>query len=105
MLCSSPRTRVALRDFLYGGKEQLDMKRVEEIVGGFQSFRDVMAPAGDYDRPAQKKSKVLDPTAKEALKIVFAPEGSYIQELLLTEVSSKMLSMITITVFEGVDET
>ncbi|CAM6084874.1 unnamed protein product [Calypogeia fissa] len=81
----SPRSRAALKDFLYGGKEQLDMQRVEEIVGGFQSFREVMAPGGPGEETPQKKAKVLDPTTKEALKIIFAPEGSYIQELLLTE--------------------
>jgi hypothetical protein len=85
VLFSSPRTRAALRDFLYGGKEQLDMKRVEEIIAGFQSFREVMAPAENDKRPVQK-SKGLDPTTKEALKLIFASEGSYIQELLLTEV-------------------
>ncbi|CAM6091149.1 unnamed protein product [Calypogeia fissa] len=81
----SPRSRAALKDFLYGGKEQLDMQRVEEIVGGFQSFRVVMAPGGPREETPQQKAKVLDPTTKEALKIIFAPEGSYIQELLLTE--------------------
>jgi len=32
------------------------------------------------------KVNYLDPTTKEALKLLFAPEGSYIQELILTEV-------------------
>ncbi|BBN18853.1 aarF domain-containing kinase [Marchantia polymorpha subsp. ruderalis] len=78
----SPRARAALKYFLYGGKKQLDVGRVEEIVGGFQSFREVMAPAG----PKQTQSSI-DPSTKEALKLIFAPEGSYIQELLLTELA------------------
>lgn len=32
------------------------------------------------------KVNYLDPTTKEALKLLFAPEGSFIQELILTEV-------------------
>jgi aarF domain-containing kinase len=83
----SPRTRAALKYFLYGEKTQLDIQRVEALASGFQSFRDLMAvaPGGpDVPRP---KVNYMDPTTKEALKLLFAPEGSYIQELLLTEVT------------------
>ncbi len=85
MLCS-PRTRAALKYFLYGENTQLDIKRVEALASGFQSFRDIMAAShGSPDVPPPKVN-YLDPTTKEALKLLFAPEGSYIQELILTEV-------------------
>ncbi|KAG0591725.1 hypothetical protein KC19_1G196600 [Ceratodon purpureus] len=82
----SPRTRAALKYFLYGDNTQLDIQRVEALASGFQSFRDIMAAS--HGGPAVPPSKVnyLDPTTKEALKLLFAPEGSYIQELILTEV-------------------
>nr|PNR54038.1 hypothetical protein PHYPA_007714 [Physcomitrium patens] len=82
----SPRTRLALKYFLYGESTQLDIQRVEALASGFQSFRDIMTMS--HGGPALPPPKVnyLDPTAKEALKLLFAPEGSYIQELILTEV-------------------
>lgn len=85
VLCS-PRTRLALKYFLYGESTQLDIQRVEALASGFQSFRDIMTMS--HGGPALPPPKVnyLDPTAKEALKLLFAPEGSYIQELILTEV-------------------
>ena len=50
--------------------------------------------AASHGGPAVPPSKVnyLDPTTKEALKLLFAPEGSYIQELILTEVKFPYLA-------------
>lgn len=82
---SSPRTRVALQYFLYGGKSQLDATRVEEIISGFQNFRELMVPASGGEGPAPKLEPI-DPATKEALLLLFSPEGSFVQDLLLTEV-------------------
>lgn len=82
---SSPRTRVALQYFLYGGKSQLDATRVEEIISGFQNFRELMVPATGEEGPAPKLEPI-DPATKEALLLLFSPEGSFVQDLLLTEV-------------------
>jgi hypothetical protein len=82
---SSPRTRVALQYFLYGGKSQLDAARVEEIISGFQNFRELMVPATSGEGPAPKLEPI-DPATKEALLLLFSPEGSFVQDLLLTEV-------------------
>lgn len=82
----SPRTRAALKYFVYAGKEQLDVTRAENIITGFQTFQSltVIAPA-----KSEGSSRVSQPTvdfaAKQVLSLVFAPKGSYLQELLLTE--------------------
>jgi hypothetical protein len=67
---------------------------VEALASGFQSFRGIMAAShGGPDVPPPKVN-YLDPTTKEALKLLFAPEGSYIQELILTEVKFHMLMQV-----------
>eukprot|EP00850_Spirogloea_muscicola_P000970 SM000003S11215 [mRNA] locus=s3:1611199:1615417:+ [translate_table: standard] len=97
----NPKAREALRYFLYGPNNQLDVKRVESLAAGFQTFRQLMTPVAPSPasptlsknidrayRPAKAlppSRKSLDPTAQQALLLVFAPEGSYLQELLLTE--------------------
>lgn len=61
---------------------------MEALASGFQSFRDIMAASHGGPNVPPPKVNYLDPTTKEALKLLFAPEGSYIQELLLTEVKN-----------------
>eukprot|EP00897_Mesotaenium_endlicherianum_P000433 jgi/Mesen1/10390/ME000081S09789 len=70
----NPRARAALRYFLYGKEDRLDVARIESVAAGFQTFRELMAPP-----------VVVDPAARQALMLVFSPGGSYVQELLLTE--------------------
>lgn len=79
----SPRTRAALQYFLYGGKSQLDATRVEEIISGFQSFRELMVPTSGGESP--RKLEPIDPATKDALLLLFSPEGSFVQDILLTE--------------------
>ncbi|GAQ81957.1 Putative protein kinase superfamily protein [Klebsormidium nitens] len=110
----SPRARRALRYFLYGRSAQLNVERVEEISAGFQTFRALMLPVGPPTTAEQrkeaatricstfralmlpvgppttaaeqrKKAAVVDPAAREALNVVFAPQGSFVQDLLLQE--------------------
>ncbi|MCO5553207.1 hypothetical protein L7F22_006728 [Adiantum nelumboides] len=77
----SPRARTALKYFLYGKRAQLDARRVEAILKGFQSFRKTMLPTS-----MSRGSQLLDPTSQQILDSVLAPEGSFLQELLLAEV-------------------
>ncbi|CAK9871622.1 unnamed protein product [Sphagnum jensenii] len=79
----SPRTRAALQYFLYGDKKHLDMQRVESLTVGFQNFRALMTPTGRIT--SLKKQTLIDPPTKEVLTVLFAPEGSFVQDLLLTE--------------------
>jgi hypothetical protein len=80
---ASPRTRAALQYFLYGDKKHLDMQRVESLTVGFQNFRALMTPTGRIT--TLKKQTLIDPPTKEVLTVLFAPEGSFVQDLLLTE--------------------
>ena len=90
--CDSPRTRAALRYFLYGTADRLSVERVEALANGFQNFRDLMAPVGSEQIVPASSSMIhtkpagVDPATRQALELVFAAEGSYLQELLLTEV-------------------
>jgi hypothetical protein len=45
-----------------------------------------MAPIGPPTTVAQqrKRMEVVDPATREALNVVFAPQGSYVQDMLLT---------------------
>lgn len=87
----SPRARAALKYFLYGKGDRLDVARVENLLGGFQTFRELMAPTSMGDGAIEKVNERrkteagVDPAAREALQLIFAPKGSYLQELLLTE--------------------
>ena len=76
----SPRARAILKYFLYGKKEQLDAARVEAVFRGFQEFQKVMVTADD------NALSLNDPLSKQIISALFAPEGSFIQELLLAEV-------------------
>lgn len=80
----SPRARMALKYFLYGEREQLNVQRVEAILLGFQRFRTLMVPTA---KTVESKLAVssIDSTSKEVLSSLFAPEGSFVQELVLTE--------------------
>lgn len=44
-----------------------------------------MVPATGGERPTSKLEPI-DPATKEALLLLFSPEGSFVQDLLLTEV-------------------
>jgi hypothetical protein len=37
-----------------------------------------------------KKQTLIDPPTKEVLTVLFAPEGSFVQDLLLTEVNESL---------------
>ncbi|MCO5601667.1 hypothetical protein L7F22_055790 [Adiantum nelumboides] len=82
----SPRTRAALKYFVYAGNERLDVTRVENLITGFRTFQSLTtlntSNSGDKSRSVQPS---VDFAAKQVLALVFSPNGSYLQELLLTE--------------------
>ncbi|KAK9823974.1 hypothetical protein WJX72_006718 [[Myrmecia] bisecta] len=77
-----PRMRAALRQLLYGDKTRLDIARLQSLAAGFGSFT-----VNGIQDPSQlvAQAPVLDSTAREALKVVFSRDGSYVQELLVDE--------------------
>lgn len=95
----SPRARTALKYFLYGKKEQLDAQRVEGILLGFKNFRHVMMPTNETGK-SQLVVSPIDPTSKEVLSSLFAPEGSFIQELLLAELVRVVDALSREAIFE-----
>lgn len=80
----SLRTRAALKYFLYGESDRLDVKRVEDILGGFENFKKLTMVPTTADDPG-KSLPPVDPAAKEVLLLLFSPNGSFLQDLLLTE--------------------
>lgn len=80
----SPRARAALKYFLYGENDRLDVKRVENILDGFETFQKLTMVPTTADNSGKSLPRV-DPVAKEVLLLVFAPNGSFLQDLLLIE--------------------
>jgi len=73
----SPRTQKALKNMLYGttGADRIDLERLASMAEGAQDFS------------ASTSSAVSETAAKDLLEIVLAPEGNYVQEVLLEEVA------------------
>jgi len=80
----SLRARAALKYFLYGESDRLDVKRVEDILNGFETFQKLTMVPTTADDPG-KSLPPVDTAAKEVLLLLFAPNGSFLQDLLLTE--------------------
>eukprot|EP00607_Mallomonas_marina_P002755 CAMPEP_0182440978 /NCGR_PEP_ID=MMETSP1167-20130531/87416_1 /TAXON_ID=2988 /ORGANISM="Mallomonas Sp, Strain CCMP3275" /LENGTH=731 /DNA_ID=CAMNT_0024635097 /DNA_START=606 /DNA_END=2801 /DNA_ORIENTATION=+ len=91
----SPRIRNALRTFLYGQDNRLNVKRVDDLAAGYRTFTLTAADAASgkafeelklvaAQTPALTGSST-DPTLTAAVRILFSPQGNYVQELLLEE--------------------
>ncbi|KAK9866008.1 hypothetical protein WJX84_009124 [Apatococcus fuscideae] len=80
-----PRTRAALHQLLYGGKTRLDVARLQRLTSGFGAFT-VAGIAGQSEPvavPAQ--GHLIDENVKEAIRLIFTREESYIQEVVVDE--------------------
>jgi hypothetical protein len=77
---------------VYAGKDRLDVARAENIISGFKAYQTLTALQSGNANKVQQPS--VDLTAKEVLTLMFAPNGSYLQDLLLTEVYSKEVNSI-----------
>ncbi|GLJ48114.1 hypothetical protein SUGI_1015930 [Cryptomeria japonica] len=84
MTDDSPRTRAALKYFLYGESDRLEVKRVEDIMNGFATFQKLTSAPATTGK-SQRVPSPIDPAAKEFISLLFAPHGSFLQELLLKE--------------------
>ena len=102
---NNPRMRAALRSLLYGDGQRLDINRLQSLISSFGNFSTsgnsaaassrssgamVVSPSyeerikGAYSPPqlfGADEPPVLNETMKEALKVVFAKDGSYAQEV------------------------
>ena len=103
---NNPRMRAALRTMLYGDGQRLDVERLQSLISSFGSFSTsttssssskstALVPAagfGSYEERIKGSSSssrgfggeeapLLNETMREALKVVFAKDGSYAQEV------------------------
>lgn len=85
----SPRVRAALKTFAYGDSDRLSVERVEAVTDGFRTFSATMDAAGRQPVSLATRSTpaapALDAATSEVLSILFKPEGSFLQTLLLEE--------------------
>ena len=92
--------RAALRQLLYGDGQRLDVNRLQSLISSFGSFSTSQARSTavgpTFSSAYEERIKgtaltrspvlgaeepVLNETMKEALKVVFAKDGSYAQEV------------------------
>eukprot|EP00803_Ostreobium_quekettii_P004083 evm.model.scf_1104EXC.1 EVM.evm.TU.scf_1104EXC.1 scf_1104EXC:11822-28756(-) len=96
---NTPRMNKVLRGLLYGNNQRLNVARFRTMTTALREFTvdglDMGAltgrggPAGPTGAVTalarQRRTPVVDATMKEALQVVFAPNGSYLQDLLVDE--------------------
>ena len=64
---------------LYGGKQRLDVARLQRLVDAFQGFT-TQGLLGSGGPPVAKgQGKAVDPMLREALVAMFSQRGSYVQ--------------------------
>lgn len=87
---NSEHSRTLLRKLLYTEQGRLDMRRVQKLAEGFGAYSIEAKDASGKSRSSRSRSRNvprLDPAVRDAIELVFATEDSYIQELLVDEVS------------------
>ncbi|GAX83432.1 hypothetical protein CEUSTIGMA_g10857.t1 [Chlamydomonas eustigma] len=98
---NNPRMRTALRQLLYGDGQRLDVERLQSLISSFSNFSTCTSSSSTSSRSsayafeervkgstrfaAGSEGPVLNETMREALKVVFAKDGSYAQELIVEE--------------------
>lgn len=102
-----PRLQAALKATLYGGNQRIDIARLQRLASGFSRFTvdGITAPAPRLAQaPGSAASTVaaplLDATARDALQLVFAAEGSYAAELLAEEAAAAVDALGRAAAFE-----
>ncbi|CAE8678345.1 unnamed protein product [Polarella glacialis] len=96
----SLRIREALRAYLYKGRSRISAKRVDDLASGFKSFTNLMkgsrSSAADSGAPRQWETSALDleivgaapqldQASQDIAKVIFSPDGNFLQELLIDE--------------------
>jgi len=74
-----PRTRQALQSMLYTKSGQLNVRRARKLSSGFVSFGESTAA------PAREQAEVEQQLDQQLASLVFAPEGSYLQDVVIDE--------------------
>ncbi|KAG2484763.1 hypothetical protein HYH03_016417 [Edaphochlamys debaryana] len=111
---NNPRMRAALRQLLYGKGNRLDVERLSKLVSAFGNFStstSSSAPgaAGPTFSEAAERAyaervkgqltpgvddgPVINEATREVLKVVFAKDGSYAQELIVEEMVAAVDAM------------
>ncbi|KXZ44555.1 hypothetical protein GPECTOR_65g173 [Gonium pectorale] len=108
---NNPRMRAALRQLLYGKKNRIDVERLSKLISAFGSFTTNSATAqaagptfGEAaERAYAERVKgqghggddgpVVNEATREVLKVVFAKDGSYAQELIVEEMVAAVDAM------------
>ncbi|GFR50186.1 hypothetical protein Agub_g12356 [Astrephomene gubernaculifera] len=115
---NNPRMRAALRHLLYGKKNRLDIERLSKMVSAFGSFTTNSATAqasgptfgeaaergfaervkghngsGSGSGGLLSDGPVVNEATREVLKVVFAKDGSYAQELIVEEMVAAVDAM------------
>mmetsp|Transcript_16307 Transcript_16307/g.35263 ORF Transcript_16307/g.35263 Transcript_16307/m.35263 type:complete len:1034 (+) Transcript_16307:166-3267(+) len=109
---NNPRMRAALRQLLYGNSNRLDVERLQRLISAFSAFTtspnsaesramgptfalayDEQVKGKRYRSMREEEGPILNEAAKEALKVVFAKDGSYAQELIVEELVAAIDAM------------
>ncbi|CAM9815453.1 unnamed protein product [Chrysoparadoxa australica] len=109
----TPRMREMLKAFLYGQDgDVLQLDQVDEIIEGYRKYTSLASQACHGDALTQQQSEprrrpklgpfplpplsstaqaavdpLSDPVARDALKLLFAKEGNYVQDLMVEEMA------------------
>jgi aarF domain-containing kinase len=106
---NNPKMRAALRLMLYGKGQRLDIERLQKLTSTFGNFSTGVTSTQSASSPvfsneerikgsapsfnSSLDSPVLSDTMREALKVVFAKDGSYAQELIVDELVAAVDAM------------
>ncbi|KAG2436368.1 hypothetical protein HXX76_006675 [Chlamydomonas incerta] len=110
---NNPRMRAALRQLLYGKKNRIDVERLSKMVSAFGSFTTssssgAQAVGPTFGEAAERAyaerikgqlaanspdAPVVNEATREVLKVVFAKDGSYAQELIVEEMVAAVDAM------------
>lgn len=112
---NNPRMRAALRNLLYGDSHRVDIDRLQKMLASFSRFTTSSQPSSvangptfsaaltsttervkgqrsGSEAPADEGPVFNEPT-KEMLRVVFAKDGSYAQELIVEELVAAIDAM------------
>ncbi|GLC37542.1 hypothetical protein PLESTM_000600400 [Pleodorina starrii] len=110
---NNPRMRKALRQLLYGKKNRIDIERLSKLISAFGAFTTNSATAqaagptfgeaaerayaervkGQGGSSGASDGPIVNEATREVLKVVFAKDGSYAQELIVEELVAAVDAM------------
>jgi len=78
----SPRARGALRTLLYGGSDELDLSKLQDVTSGLESYTTSTASVASSQGASDEGREVA---LAQLADVVLAEDGSFVQDLLLRE--------------------